>query len=108
MSIDVTNIGFGRRYIYEPELEFNRDIGGKGQRRFAVTQLFGGDKFPLALDSGSTYNRTFALADLFSGLEKIGGLKKSDKFKIVVRDTLNKKYKSSRKKIRFLAEYLKT
>ncbi len=107
MRIDVTNIGFGRRYIYEPILEFNRDIGGKGERRFAVTKIFGGDKFPLALDSGGTYNRTFPLADLFSGLAKIGELKESDKFRVVVRDTLNKKHKSSRKKIKRLAGYLK-
>ncbi len=106
MSIDVTNIGFGRRYIYEPVLEFNRDIGEKGERRFAVTKIFGGDKFPLAIDSGGTYNRTFSLADLFSGLARIGELKESDKFRIVVRDTLNKKYKSSRKKIRHLAGYM--
>jgi hypothetical protein len=96
LSLKATNIGNENLHIKDTEINFcGKKIEMIGQMATAIACIDprGAIKYPYPLQKGEVFKDDIGVRNIVDAISD--KLKKNDKLRFIVRDTLNKKYKSS-------------
>jgi len=102
INLTITNLSLNKRYIQKPRIVPSRKVNGFPE--LVVLQLDDKTNYPYALEPGAQFERNYQIRDLFAC--DLGKLCDSDKFWFIITDTMGKRYKSKKLRVKNIKNWI--